>query len=168
MTAAPRFRIDPRLALAPLFALALSACSGGGAGPMQMPPTEVNVATVVSKPVTQWDEFTGRIEAVEHIEIRPRVAGYLTGIHFQEGRAVKAGDLLFTIDDREYKAAVASARADLARAEARRAAARALAAQLPEARVSVYPDDGHSPFLESTERFNRELEEFALQAHAVR
>lgn len=90
---------------------------------MQMPPTEVNVATVVSKPVTQWDEFTGRIEAVEHIEIRPRVAGYLTGIHFKEGGAVKAGDLLFTIDDREYRAAVASARADLARAEARRALA---------------------------------------------
>ena len=90
---------------------------------MQMPPTEVNVATVVSKPVTQWDEFTGRIEAVEHIEIRPRVAGYLTGIHFKEGGAVKAGDLLFSIDDREYKAAVASARADLARAEARRALA---------------------------------------------
>lgn len=123
MTAAPRFRIDPRLALASLIVFALTACSGGGAGPMQMPPTEVNVATVVSKPVTQWDEFTGRIEAVEHIEIRPRVAGYLTGIHFQEGRAVKAGDLLFTIDDREYRAAVASARADLARAEARRALA---------------------------------------------
>jgi multidrug efflux system membrane fusion protein len=85
-----------------------------------MPPTEVNVATVVSRPVTQWDEFTGRIEAVEHIEIRPRAAGYLTGIHFQEGRAVKAGDLLYSIDDREYRAAVASARADVARAEARR------------------------------------------------
>lgn len=124
MPAAPRFRIDPRLALAPLLIAVLAACSGGGGGAaMQMPPTEVNVATVVSKPVTQWDEFTGRIEAVEHIEIRPRVAGYLTGVHFQEGRAVKAGDLLFTIDDREYKAAVASARADLARAEARRSLA---------------------------------------------
>jgi multidrug efflux system membrane fusion protein len=122
MTAKPRFRIDPRLALSLLLAGAISACSGGG-GQMQMPPTEVNVATVVSKPVTQWDEFTGRIEAVEHIEIRPRVAGYLTGIHFEEGRAVKAGDLLFTIDDREYKAAVASARADLARAQARLALA---------------------------------------------
>ena len=122
MPVAPRFRIDPRLALAPLLVALLAACSGGGA-PMQMPPTEVNVATVVAKPVTQWDEFTGRIEAVEQIEIRPRVAGYLTGIHFKEGGAVKAGDLLFTIDDREYKAAVASARADLARAEARRALA---------------------------------------------
>jgi multidrug efflux system membrane fusion protein len=122
MPVAPRFRIDPRLALAPLLVALLAACSGGGA-PMQMPPTEVNVATVVVKPVTQWDEFTGRIEAVEQIEIRPRVAGYLTGIHFKEGGAVKAGDLLFTIDDREYKAAVASARADLARAEARRALA---------------------------------------------
>lgn len=123
MPAAPRFRIDPRLALLTLAVAVLTACSGGGGAAMQMPPTEVNVATVVSKPVTQWDEFTGRIEAVEHIEIRPRVAGYLTGIHFKEGGAVKAGDLLFTIDDREYRAAVASARADLARAEARRALA---------------------------------------------
>jgi membrane fusion protein, multidrug efflux system len=123
MTANPRFRIDPRLALIGPWVAVLSACSGGGGAAMQMPPTEVNVATVVSRPVTQWDEFTGRIEAVEHIEIRPRVAGYLTGIHFEEGRAVKAGDLLFTIDDREYRAAVASARADLARAEARRALA---------------------------------------------
>lgn len=123
MPAAPRFRIDPRLALVTLAVAVLTACSGGGGAAMQMPPTEVNVATVVSKPVTQWDEFTGRIEAVEHIEIRPRVAGYLTGIHFKEGGAVKAGDLLFTIDDREYRAAVASARADLARAEARRALA---------------------------------------------
>lgn len=123
MPAAPRFRIDPRLLPVTLAVAVLTACSGGGGAAMQMPPTEVNVATVVSKPVTQWDEFTGRIEAVEHIEIRPRVAGYLTGIHFKEGGAVKAGDLLFSIDDREYKAAVASARADLARAEARRALA---------------------------------------------
>ncbi|MBE5314089.1 MAG: efflux RND transporter periplasmic adaptor subunit [Xanthomonadales bacterium] len=123
MPAAPRFRIDPRLLPVALAVAVLTACSGGGGAAMQMPPTEVNVATVVSKPVTQWDEFTGRIEAVEHIEIRPRVAGYLTGIHFKEGGAVKAGDLLFTIDDREYRAAVASARADLARAEARRALA---------------------------------------------
>jgi multidrug efflux system membrane fusion protein len=120
MTSTARFRSAPRLVLAASTLIMLAACSGGGGGAMQMPPTEVNVATVVSRPVTQWDEFTGRIEAVEHIEIRPRVSGYLTGIHFQEGRAVKAGDLLFSIDDREYRAAVASARADVARAEARR------------------------------------------------
>ena len=107
-----------RLALASALALALAACSGGG-GEMQMPPTEVNVATVVAKKVVQWDEFTGRIEAIESVEIRPRASGYLTGVHFEEGGLVKKGDLLFTIDDREYRAAAASARADLARADAR-------------------------------------------------
>lgn len=111
-----------RAALASALALALAACSGGGGG-MQMPPTEVNVAPVVAKSVAQWDEFTGRIEAIESAEIRPRVAGTITGVHFDEGGMVRKGDLLFTIDDREYRAAVASARADVARAEARRALA---------------------------------------------
>jgi multidrug efflux system membrane fusion protein len=106
-----------RLALASALALALAACSGGGE--MQMPPTEVNVATVISKKVAQWDEFTGRIEAIESAEIRPRTSGTITGVHFEEGGVVKKGDLLFTIDDREYRAAAASARADVARSEAR-------------------------------------------------
>lgn len=110
-----------RLALATALALTLAAC-GGGAG-MQMPPTEVNVASVVSKSVAQWDEFTGRIEAIESADIRPRVGGTITGVHFDEGGMVRKGDLLFTIDDREYRATVASARADVARAEARRSLA---------------------------------------------
>jgi multidrug efflux system membrane fusion protein len=101
--------------------LALAACGGGA--PPQMPPTEVNVAVVLTKSVAQWDEFTGRIEAIESAEIRPRVGGTITGVHFAEGGMVAKGDLLFTIDEREYRAAVASARADLARAEARRALA---------------------------------------------
>jgi membrane fusion protein, multidrug efflux system len=106
-----------------LLAAALAACGGGGGGEMQMPPTEVNVAPVVAKRVAQWDEFTGRIEAVESVELRPRVGGYLTGVHFEEGGVVAKGDLLFTIDDREYRAAATSARADLARAQARLALA---------------------------------------------
>ncbi|MGL6289824.1 MAG: efflux RND transporter periplasmic adaptor subunit [Silanimonas sp.] len=110
-----------RTGLALALALALAACGGGGQ--MPMPPTEVNVAPVVAKSVAQWDEFTGRIEAIESAEIRPRVGGTITGVHFDEGGMVDKGDLLFTIDDREYRAAVASARADLARAEARRALA---------------------------------------------
>lgn len=114
-----------RRALSLALALSLAACgSGGGGAAMQMPPTEVNVAPVVAKRVAQWDEFSGRIEAVESVEIRPRVAGFLTGVHFEEGGVVQKGDLLFTIDDREYRAAAASARADLARAEARLALAR--------------------------------------------
>ena len=119
-----RTMIAARTSLMLLAATLIAACGGGGGGgEMQMPPTEVNVATVVAKRVAQWDEFTGRIEAVESVELRPRVGGYLTGVHFEEGGIVAKGDLLFTIDDREYRAAAASARADLARAEARLALA---------------------------------------------
>jgi len=97
-----------------------AACSGGGGpGDMQFPPAPVSVAEVVQRPVTDWDEFTGRIEAVDYIEIRPRVAGYLDAVHFREGSVVREGDLLFTIDDREYAAAVSVARANLERAQTR-------------------------------------------------
>lgn len=111
-------RITYTLLLA-LLAGSLSACGGEPQGGMQMPPTPVSVATVTSRDIAQWDEFTGRIEAVDRVEIRPRVAGYLRGVHFEEGAMVEKGDLLFSIDDREYAAALASARADVARAKSR-------------------------------------------------
>jgi membrane fusion protein, multidrug efflux system len=97
----------------------LAACSSSAQESHQMPPQDVSVAAVVQKEVKDWDEYSGRIEAVESIELRPRVAGYLAGVHFREGGTVSKGDLLFSIDDREYRAAVAAARADLARAQAR-------------------------------------------------
>lgn len=97
---------------------ALAACGGGG-GPPAFPPPGVNVAAVVKKPITEWDEFSGRVEAIETVELRPRVAGYLAAVHFHEGGEVRKGDLLFTIDDREYRAAADSARANVARAETR-------------------------------------------------
>jgi membrane fusion protein, multidrug efflux system len=103
-------------------AFALSACSGGGE--MQMPPTEVNVSKVVQKNVAQWDEFTGRIEAVQNVEIRPRINGTLSGVHFREGSIVRKGQLLFTIDDREFRAALENANANLARAQSRAVVAR--------------------------------------------
>jgi len=108
--------------LAAAVALGLGACGGGGGGPeggMQMPPAQVSVAEVVSRSVLDWDEFTGRIEAVDTVEIRPRVAGYLDAVHFREGALVEQGDLLFTIDPREYQAAVDAARANLERAQTR-------------------------------------------------
>ena len=82
------------------------------------PPPEVDVATVVSKPVRQWDQFTGRIAAIEAVEIRARVSGYLSRVAFKEGDEVKEGDLLFVIDRRPYKAALDSAAAQLERAKA--------------------------------------------------
>jgi multidrug efflux system membrane fusion protein len=100
----------------------LAACGGGGMP--QMPPTEVNVAAVVARPVAQWDEFTGRIEPIESVEIRPRVAGYVSGVHFEDGSLVERGELLFTIDDREYRAAADSAQAAVASAATRAEVAR--------------------------------------------
>jgi membrane fusion protein, multidrug efflux system len=102
----------------------LAACGGKkdeanpGAGGAP-PPADVNVATVVSKEITEWDEYTGRVEAKDTIEIRPRVGGYLKGVHFDEGKLVERGQLLFTIDDREYRAAMDTAAANVERAQAR-------------------------------------------------
>lgn len=106
-------------AAAAVAATLLAACSGEGGGPPQMPPPEVNVATVVAREVSAWDDYAGRIEAVEAVEIRPRVTGYLAAQHYTEGALVAQGALLFTIDDREYRAAVDAAAASLARARTR-------------------------------------------------
>ena len=101
-------------------ALAIAALAGCGSNAQQqMPPTDVSVAAVVQKSVTEWDEYSGHVEAIESAEIRPRVTGHLAGVHYQEGGLVKKGALLFTIDDREYRAEAEAARADAARAEAR-------------------------------------------------
>ncbi len=111
-----------RLTAVAAVALAVAAC--GGNGQQQFPPPEVSVATVVQKPVTEWDDYSGNIEAIESAEIRPRVAGHLRRVHYREGGLVAKGQLLFTIDDREYAAAADAARADAARAEARVALAK--------------------------------------------
>src|SRR5690554_952733 len=93
------------------------------------PPPEVSVADVVVEDVRFWDEFTGRIEAVETVELRPRVTGYLESIHYTEGQTVEAGDVLFVIDQRPYRAELARAEADLERARARAELARSEAAR---------------------------------------
>ena len=98
-------------------ALLLAACGGGNQ--QQMPPPDVNVAAVVKKSVTEWDEYSGHVEAIESAQIRPRVAGHLTAVHYKEGGLVEKGQLLFTIDSREYKATADAAAADASRAEAR-------------------------------------------------
>ncbi|MFY0989570.1 efflux RND transporter periplasmic adaptor subunit [Halomonas sp. C05BenzN] len=93
------------------------------------PPPEVSVADVVVEDVRFWDEFTGRIEAVETVELRPRVTGYIESIHYTEGQSVEAGDVLFVIDQRPYRAELARAEADLERARARAELARSEAAR---------------------------------------
>lgn len=104
-------------AFAAVAATVVVAASGPAAG-QAPPPPEVDVASVVSKPVRQWDQFTGRIAAIEAVEIRARVSGYLSRVAFKEGDEVKEGDLLFVIDRRPYKAALDSAAAQLERAKA--------------------------------------------------
>ncbi|MBP1846712.1 multidrug efflux system membrane fusion protein [Rhizobium petrolearium] len=83
------------------------------------PAVPVTVATIEPRNVTTWQEFSGRLEAVDRVQIRPRVAGTIQAVHFREGGLVKAGDLLVTIDPEPYEAAVAQAEGQVASAEAR-------------------------------------------------
>jgi multidrug efflux system membrane fusion protein len=82
------------------------------------PPPQVTVATPLASHVVQWDEFTGRFEAVARVDVRPRVSGYITEVHFRDGAIVKQNDLLFTIDQRPFQLAVDSAQADVVRTQA--------------------------------------------------
>ena len=79
-------------------------------------PPEVSVAQALSRQVTDFDEFTGRFVPVERVEIRPRVSGYISEVHFPEGREVKKGDVLFVIDPRPYEAELKRTKAQLAQA----------------------------------------------------
>ncbi len=119
----PRFRLRARLALGALSvalatALAVSACGGPASAQQAQPAPEVGVAEVVTRSVREWDAFTGRIVAVESVELRPRVSGYVQRVAYEEGAEVAKGDLLFVIDPRPYKATLDRALADLARARA--------------------------------------------------
>lgn len=115
---APRTRRFLALGAASALSLAiLAGCSGGQASETGAPPPpSVSVAPVLIKPVSQWDEFSGRIEAIENVELRPRVSGYIERVNYTEGQEVKKGDVLFTIDARSYRAELARAQAELARA----------------------------------------------------
>lgn len=93
-----------------------SAAASAGAPP---PATPVSVAVVVPSEVATWDEFSGRLEAVERVDIRSRVAGTVQSVHFQEGALVKKGDLLLTIDPAPYASDVERASAQVVAAEAR-------------------------------------------------
>jgi RND family efflux transporter MFP subunit len=99
--------------LAACAALALGGCAKSGA-PASAPP-EVSVAPVIEKRVKDWDEFTGRLQAIETVEIRPRVTGYIDKVAFTEGSLVKRGALLFVIDPRPYQADYDHAAADVKR-----------------------------------------------------
>jgi RND family efflux transporter MFP subunit len=103
-----------------LLAPALAACEQSQSQPQAAapPPPQVTVAKPLRKFITEHDEYVGRFVAVESVEVRARVSGYLEAIHFQDGQMVDAGDLLFTIDRRPFQIALAQAQASLAQARA--------------------------------------------------
>src|SRR5258706_11499062 len=113
-----------KLAMAALsIDLILTGCGKHAAGPAPAPPV-VSVLQPIAREVIEWDEYIGRLESPETVELRARVSGYLDKVHFKEGRPVKAGDLLFTIDRRPYKADLDRAAADYERAQSQTELAR--------------------------------------------
>lgn len=109
--------------LLPLF-VTVAACSDAGEEQAAPPPMPVTVATPVQQQVVDWDDFVGRFEAPQSVEVKPRATGYLQSTHFREGQFVRAGQLLFSIDARPSQAALAQSQAQLARAQATLANAR--------------------------------------------
>ncbi|MBS0632353.1 MAG: efflux RND transporter periplasmic adaptor subunit [Verrucomicrobia bacterium] len=147
-----RFKLRPRSLLLSGLSLALAAgvfvystshatAGESSAGTTATPPApKVTVAPVEEKLLTAYDEFLGRVDAAETVELRPRVSGYLENVRFQAGQTVKEGDVLFSIDARQYQAQydLARAHADVALREAKRAdallAASAISSEEAEAR----------------------------------
>ena len=128
-----------------------SGCGDRNAESAKAPAVEVSVATVLAKPTRQWDEFNGRVNAINAVELRPRVTGYVDRIAYREGDEVKQGDLMFVIDQRPYRVALENALAQLERARAtaslaqsqdKRAqnliAAKAISSEESETRSGVY------------------------------
>jgi len=99
-------------------AVAVAACGAETGGGRPDGPVPVAVVNPEIREVQLWDEYIGRFEAVERVEIRPRVSGFLEEVHFEDGLEVEAGQLLFTIDQRPFEAALAAAEADRDAAEA--------------------------------------------------
>jgi membrane fusion protein, multidrug efflux system len=105
----------------------LAACAPNHAAEVPVPAhpaPQVSVAKGLSKDITEYDEFTGRFEAVERVEIRPRVSGYISSVNFVQGHTVQKNDVLFVIDPRPYVAELKRTKAELARARTQLALAK--------------------------------------------
>ncbi|SDL64777.1 multidrug efflux RND transporter periplasmic adaptor subunit MexE [Pseudomonas indica] len=139
-----------RLPLAALAVVVLSACGRAPEATTAAPVPSVSVAKVIQQPINEWDELTGRLEAPESVEIRPRVSGYIDRVAFTEGSLVKKGDLLFQIDPRPFEAEVKRLEAQLQQARAnqtrtaseaqrgeRLRSSNAISAELADARASA-------------------------------
>ena len=104
--------------------IAVAGCSSRGESQAAPPVPEVTVATPHGGEVVDWDDFVGRFEAPEKVDVKPRVSGYLVRTHFRDGQFVRRGQLLFTIDARPAQAQLDQARAQLVRAQAQATNAR--------------------------------------------
>jgi membrane fusion protein, multidrug efflux system len=114
--------MNPLGRLAPLglvIAFALSACGDKPPQQAAQPAPPVTVAQPVKRTVTDWDEFTGRFEAVEEVQVRARVGGFVTSVEFRDGAIVRAGDLLYVIDPRPFEAVAEQAEGQLSDARAK-------------------------------------------------
>ncbi|HEY5792513.1 MAG TPA: efflux RND transporter periplasmic adaptor subunit, partial [Chthoniobacterales bacterium] len=112
-------RVPLQILALSLLAFSLGGC-GKGKSPMQAPPPPaVTVAPVIQENLIEWSEFTGRTDAVESVEVRPRVSGHIEEVRFQSGQLVKKGDVLFVIDPRPYQAESDQRTAEFEQAKAR-------------------------------------------------
>jgi multidrug efflux system membrane fusion protein len=111
--------LRPLIPLIPLVALALSGCGDKPPPPAAAAAPPVTVAQPVKRTVTDWDEFTGRFEAVEEVQVRARVGGFVNSVEFRDGAIVHAGDLLYVIDSRPFEAVAEQAAGQLADARAK-------------------------------------------------
>ena len=139
-------RISASLAVA----LAVASCTSRPAS--APPPAKVKVVQPLAREITEWDEFTARLDAVDSVEVRPRVGGYLQSINFQDGALVKKGDLMFSIDHRPYAAALHRAEADRALANTRLVLARKNYARAADLLKSHAISQEESDIRESTVR----------------
>ena len=121
LSAVSPYIISPQYMLITVLLLLLNSCDKSQ-NPVTVPahPAKVKIAQPLSQQVTEWDEYTGRIEAVNAVEVRARVSGYLEKVSFSAGATVKKGDLLFVIDPRPVKAQLNYAIAELEKAKSRR------------------------------------------------
>src|SRR5919199_6043540 len=112
-----RNKTEISIVLGAALAVLLTACGPGT--PPAPPRPQVTVARVIEREIADWDEFTGRLQAVDAVEVRPRVTGYIERVAFAEGKEVRRGDVLFVIDPRPYQAELERAQAELERARTR-------------------------------------------------
>src|SRR5690242_9609057 len=98
---------------------ALTGCGQPASQAAAPPPPPVTVAQPVKRTVTDWDEFTGRFEAVEEVQVRARVGGFVNSVEFRDGAIVHAGDLLYVIDPRPFEAVASQAQGQLDDARAK-------------------------------------------------